>query len=126
MPVLITNLLFNSSKTLLETSVNSQPMLSPLKPIGQKRGGAVFYCTLSSKECSLLQPYIVVDNNQEHSNEELVMHSCLWRKVVGSKYIPTKHIGRLINKRIHYYIQSFNCIQPCIYLLIIKAATLSR
>jgi hypothetical protein len=54
---------------------------------GQKRDGAVLYCTSSSsgKERSLLQPYIVTDNNQEHSNEELVMYSCLWGKAaVGS------------------------------------------
>jgi hypothetical protein len=36
-------------------------------------------------------PYIAVANNQEHSNEELVMYNCPWRKAIGSKYRPTKH-----------------------------------
>jgi hypothetical protein len=52
-----------------------------------KREVGQFYIArrASSKECSLLQPYIVTDNNQEHSNEEFVMYSSLWRKVaVGS------------------------------------------
>jgi hypothetical protein len=63
------------------------------KEQGQKRDGAVLYYTSSSsKKRSLLQPYIAVGNNQEHSNEEeLVMYSCLWRKAVGSKYKPTEH-----------------------------------
>jgi hypothetical protein len=47
------------------------------KEQGQKRsGGAVLYCTSNSKERSLLQPYIAVTNNQEYSNEELVMYNC--------------------------------------------------
>jgi hypothetical protein len=45
------------------------------KEQSQKRSGAVLYCTSSSsKECSLLQPYIAVANNQKHSNEELVVY----------------------------------------------------
>jgi hypothetical protein len=42
----------------------------------QKRGGTVLYCTPSgSKERSLLQPYIAIDNDQEQSNEELATYS---------------------------------------------------
>jgi hypothetical protein len=62
------------------------------KEQGQKRSSAVLYCTSSSsKERRLLQPYIAVANNQEHSNEKLVMYNCPWRNAVGSKYRPTKH-----------------------------------
>jgi hypothetical protein len=59
----------------------------------QKRGGTVLYFTSSSsKERSLLQPYIAIDNDQEQSNEELATYSCLWTKAaVKSKYKPTKH-----------------------------------
>jgi hypothetical protein len=43
------------------------------KEQGQKRDGAVLYYTSSSsKERNVFQPYIAVDNNQEHSNEKLV------------------------------------------------------
>jgi hypothetical protein len=73
--------------------------IKTIKEQCQKRGGSVLYCTSSSsKERSLLQPYIVIDNNQEHSNEELVMYSCLWRKAAVGSNINQQSVKKSIDQ----------------------------
>jgi hypothetical protein len=52
----------------------------------------------SSKERSLLQPYLVIDNNQEHSNEELVMYSCLWRKAAVGSNLNQQNVKKSIDR----------------------------
>jgi hypothetical protein len=45
-----------------------------------------------------VQPYILIDNNQEHSNEELVMCSCLWTKAAVGKILNQQSIKKLIDQ----------------------------
>jgi hypothetical protein len=80
MPV-IHYLLLNSGKARLETLENSQPILSPLKPIKNKvkREVVQFYIARRAAVKNAMA------NDQEHSNEELVMYNCPWRKAVCRK-----------------------------------------